>query len=156
MTQQFGVYDWLKLYISNSFICGALSGIASNLVVYPLEVARTRMAMQGLMAKHSLRDIIRLTYSREGLFSGFYKGGLTSLLGIVIYKGVGFTVYEFMKKLNKDRLSESLNSLHFSSGAVAGFVGQFVSYPIEVAKRRMQVAGSFTSDKPTTNSSKLV
>lgn len=125
----------------------------SNLVVYPMEVARTRMAMQGSMAKYSLRDIVRLTYHKEGFLSGFYKGGLTSLLGIVIYKGVGFTVYEFMKKLNQDTLANSLNALHFSSGAIAGFVGQFVSYPIEVTKRRMQVSGSFTSDVPTTRTS---
>ena len=109
--------------------------------------------MQGTMAKFSFRDIVRMTILREGFFSGFYKGGLTSLFGIVIYKGVGFTMFEMMKSLNQEKLNKSLNFLHFSSGAVAGFIGQFVSYPIEVAKRRMQVAGSFTTEIPTQRSS---
>lgn len=127
----------------------------SNAMVYPLEVARTRMALQGQMSSLSLKDIVKHTIEKEGGARGFYKGGVAAMLGIVVYKGVGFTVYEFLKHHNKDRLLNSINFLHFSSGAIAGFIGQLVSYPIEVTKRRMQVKGSFISDHPTATISKL-
>jgi hypothetical protein len=126
----------------------------SNIVVYPLEVARTRMALQGKMSSLTLRDIISLTIQKEGGLLGFYKGGIAAMLGIVIYKGVGFTCYEFLKNHNKDKLLNSINFLHFSSGALAGFIGQLVSYPIEITKRKMQVKGSFMSDHPTATISK--
>jgi hypothetical protein len=107
------------------FLCGAASGVLANITVYPLEVARTRMAMQGQLSKHTLVEIIRGTFQSEGRFSGLYKGGLASVLGTIVYKGVGFSVYELLKKTNKTRLEKSLNFLHFSSGALAGFIGQF-------------------------------
>ena len=107
------------------------------------------MALQGKMSSLPLRDIIKQTILKEGGVVAFYKGGMTAMMGIVIYKGVGFTCFEFLKNHNKDKLLNSINFLHFSSGALAGFIGQLVSYPIEVAKRRMQVKGSFMSDHPT-------
>ena len=155
------MYDWLRMQLHgcnpmNHFICGALSGVLSNIAVYPLEVTRTRMAMQGKMAKLKLSEIVRNTAKSEGGIRGFYKGGFTAMLGIVIYKGVGFTAYEFLKSANRERLLDSINFLHFSSGAIAGFFGQLVSYPIEVTKRRMQVIGSFESRAPTSSNSSFI
>lgn len=121
----------------------------SNMSVYPLELVRTRMAMQGTMAKDNFRQIIRHTLKSEGGMSALYKGGSASVVGIIVYKGVGFTIYEMMKNLNRDSLKNSLNFLQFSSGAVAGLFGQIISYPIEITKRHMQVAGSYASDHPT-------
>lgn len=114
------------------------------------------MALQGKMAHLGMREIIQLTFKNEGGIRGLYKGGLAAMLGIVIYKGVGFTSYEFLKKSNKERLLGWINVLHFSSGAIAGFIGQFVSYPIEVTKRRMQVKGSFATGVPTQSTSKCL
>lgn len=107
------------------------------------------------MSTLKLSEIVRNTAKNEGGIRGFYKGGLTAMLGIVIYKGVGFTSYEYLKSANKDRLLNSINILHFSSGAIAGFIGQLVSYPIEVTKRRLQVKGSFESGMPTASNSSM-
>ncbi len=154
------MYDYLRLKLPGdgpmkNFFAGAISGMISNLSVYPLEFARTRMAMQGAMAKYKLNEIIKLTFKREGGLVAFYKGALASMVGVWLYKGVGFTVYEAMKKMNQNSLKDSLNFLNFSSGATAAFIGQLVSYPIEVTKRRMQVSGSFASGDPQKYSSKL-
>jgi Mitochondrial carrier protein len=138
----------------DTFLSGAISGIISSLIVYPLELARTRMAMQGQMGKLSLTDIIKFTIQKEGGYSAFYKGGLASVLGVIVYKGVGFTMYEALKTKNSESLKKRLIFLHFSSGAMAAFCGQLLSYPIEVTKRRMQVTGTFTSDSPLASVSK--
>lgn len=124
------------------------------MMVYPLELARTRMAMQGKMSKFNLSEIVKYTIQKEGGISAFYKGGLASVLGVIVYKGVGFTMYEAFKGMNSEKLKKSLIFLHFSSGALAAFCGQLLSYPIEVTKRRMQVSGTFTSDSPLASVSK--
>ena len=103
------MYDWLKLRLPKDskmspFIAGAVSGMLSNLSVYPMELARTRMAMQGKMSHYTLLDIIKNTFKREGGLSAFYKGGVASMVGVWIYKGVGFSAYEMIKKANKDSL----------------------------------------------------
>ena len=121
------------------------------MMVYPLELARTRMAMQGKMSQLSLSQIIKYTIQKEGGYTAFYKGGLASVLGVIVYKGVGFTMYETLKSLNSESLKKSLVFLHFSSGALAAFCGQLLSYPIEVTKRRMQVSGTFVSESPLTS-----
>jgi Mitochondrial carrier protein len=110
--------------------------------------------MQGQMGKLSLTDIIKFTIQKEGGYSAFYKGGLASVFGVIVYKGVGFTMYETLKTMNSESLKKSLLLLHFSSGALAAFCGQLLSYPIEVTKRRMQVTGTFTSDTPLASVSK--
>lgn len=158
-SQQFGVYDWLRIYFNSksptdTFISGALSGICANISVYPFELLRTRMAMQGHLSTLSLKEIIIGTRKKEGYIAGFYKGSMASLLGIVIYKGVGFSIYEYLKRHNYDRLENSKFFLNFSSGMIAAFIGQMVSYPIEVAKRRMQVSGTFDSGNPEKHVSK--
>ena len=109
--------------MSQSFVNGAFSGIVSNLSVYPLEVARTRMAMTGEMGTLTLKQIIMRTIEKEGKL-GMYKGATISAFGVVIYKGVGFTAYELLRTLNQSTLAENLNFLHFSSGAVGAFIGQ--------------------------------
>lgn len=124
------------------------------MMVYPLELARTRMAMQGKMSQLSLSQIIKYTIQKEGGYTAFYKGGLASVLGVIVYKGVGFTMYETLKSLNSESLKKSLVFLHFSSGALAAFCGQLLSYPIEVTKRRMQVSGTFVSESPLASVSK--
>lgn len=106
------------------FMCGALSGVMAMISVYPMEVARTRMAMQGQLSHHTLTEIVKGTFQHEGKFAGLYKGGLASIMGTIVYKGAGFTLYELLKKTNTERFEKSLNFLHFSSAAVAAFFGQ--------------------------------
>ena len=109
------------------------------------------MALQGHMSTLKLSEIVRNTTKNKGGIRGFYKGGLTAMLGIVIYKGVGFTSYDFFESAKKDRLLNSINIMHFSSGATAGYIGQLASYPIEVTKGRLQVKGSFERGMPTSS-----
>jgi Mitochondrial carrier protein len=45
-----------------NFIAGALAGVTSSMIMYPLELTRTRMAMRGEMSKFGLREIIKNTY----------------------------------------------------------------------------------------------
>eukprot|EP00613_Pedinella_sp_CCMP2098_P083577 CAMPEP_0171994010 /NCGR_PEP_ID=MMETSP0993-20121228/278739_1 /TAXON_ID=483369 /ORGANISM="non described non described, Strain CCMP2098" /LENGTH=460 /DNA_ID=CAMNT_0012647079 /DNA_START=84 /DNA_END=1466 /DNA_ORIENTATION=+ len=84
--------------------CGALSGITSTLLIYPLDLVRRRMQMQGLQdgggvggggggrAVAEVRQIVRL----EGV-RGLYRGLPSEICKIVPMVGTTFCVYELMK-----------------------------------------------------------
>lgn len=109
------------------------------------------------MSKFSLKEICKNTYKKEGI-TGFYKGVRPALLGIIIYKGFGFSSYEFIYKMLA-HLHIDENRLNFISGASAGLFAQvskkkfflkifLVSYPFDILKKRAQVTSNFTEVDP--------
>lgn len=82
---------------------GALSGVASTLVIYPLDVLRRRMQLQGLhrsqpgQKKGALNEV--LTILRVEGFAGMYRGLTPELCKIVPMVGCTFCVYEAMRDL---------------------------------------------------------
>lgn len=74
-------------------------------------------------------------------FRGFYQGFLATILGIIPYAGVSFFVFESSKQFLKTRNNSSqLSSIEiFTSGLLAGALGQTVAYPLDVIRRRMQL-----------------
>jgi hypothetical protein len=104
-----------------NFVAGSIAGIVSSLILYPLELTRTRMALRGEMRKFTTAQILKKTISREGI-TGLYKGSSIAMLGVMTYKGFGFTFYEEIYKANA-KLNMSNVLLNFSSGAIAGILG---------------------------------
>lgn len=116
------------------FCSGALSGSMAVCVTYPLETLRARMAVdlsdkyrQGYI--RAVQDIVRA----DGIRS-LYSGLRPTLIGIVPYAGISFTVYETCKSENMGHFER------FVAGATAGIVAQASTYPLDVVRRRMQVA----------------
>lgn len=96
-------------------------------------------------------------------FSNFFRGFTPTLLGMIPYAGASFLVHDSASDVmrypilapyttlpNTSR-EESSSSSHkpaqlrywaeLTTGGIAGFVSQTVSYPLEVIRRRMQVGG---------------
>lgn len=96
-------------------------------------------------------------------FSNFFRGFTPTLLGMVPYAGASFLAHDTMSDCMRHPLlapyttlphtsrAESSSTAHkpaqlrywaeLSTGGIAGFVSQTVSYPLEVIRRRMQVGG---------------
>jgi solute carrier family 25 protein 16 len=106
--------------------------------------------------------VVEKVTPRSGL-SNFFRGFTPTLLGMIPYAGASFLAHDSMSDLmripaltpyttlpNTSR-EESITSSHkpaqlrywaeLSTGGIAGFVSQSVSYPLEVIRRRMQVGG---------------
>lgn len=126
---------------------GAVAGIIGMSATYPMDMVRGRISIQegtsqqyrGML--HATRCII----SQEGVLA-LWRGWLPSVIGVVPYVGLNFSVYETLKdvliKKNNYRDERDLSIFtKLSCGAVAGTAGQTVAYPFDVVRRRLQVSG---------------
>ena len=153
---QFALYDHMKLslvtdnkssaqYKYQVAFCGAVSGLGSSFIFYPLEVIKTRMSIKEL-SSHSMLKISRNTIKSEGL-SGLYKGCLPAFMGIIVYKGFGFTCFESIKNYltllgeasQYQGFIKNQHQINWISGALGGTMGQVMSYPLDVVKKKMMV-----------------
>ncbi|KAF7991379.1 hypothetical protein HCN44_002941 [Aphidius gifuensis] len=129
-------------------LAGSLAGVTSQSMTYPLDLARARMAVTQKAEYSTLRSVFYQIYKYEGL-SAFYRGFFATILGVVPYAGCSFFTYDFLKNLIKvDReMNPGLyTTSSLSCGAAAGAVGQTMSYPLDIIRRRMQtsaVKGAF-------------
>lgn len=128
-------------------VSGACAGIIAMSATYPLDMVRGRLTVQegktgqyrGIL--HAARVITR----EEGPLA-LFKGWLPSVIGVIPYVGLNFSVYETLKAcllqhygLRDERDLSVIARL--GCGATAGTVGQTVAYPFDVARRRLQVSG---------------
>jgi len=124
-----------------NFISGSIAGMVATFFTYPAEFVRTRMAIQrGSSARLSILNTIKTIHAKEGS-RAFYRGMLTSFIGMIPYKGTGFLMFYLMKDKMKEcypQISER-KEFDFAFGAVAGFFSQLVSYPLDTVRKKMQV-----------------
>lgn len=86
-----------------SLICGSGAGFISKLIIYPLDLLKKRLQIQGFeearrpfgQVRHysGLVQCCKSMFSEEG-FLGFYKGLCPSLLKAVVVSGTIFCVYD--------------------------------------------------------------
>jgi solute carrier family 25 phosphate transporter 23/24/25/41 len=134
------IYEVNELNATQRLLSGGISGMVSQFVVYPMEVVRSRLAVSEVSVYKGIYDCTLSTY-RSGI-RGFYVGLTPSLLGIFPYAAIDLTIYDFLRTYyikNYDALPTPIFSL--VCGAIASSVGQFVAYPLDLTRRRLQVQG---------------
>jgi hypothetical protein len=82
---------------------GGAAGATSLAFVYSLDYARTRLANDNKSAKkggsrefNGLVDVYRKTIASDGI-AGLYRGFVISCVGIVVYRGLYFGMYDSLK-----------------------------------------------------------
>lgn len=95
------------------------------------------MELENFTYKNNV-EAFKHIHHKEGLL-GFYKGFGAAVCGIIIYRGCTFFVFtttkEYIRKVSPDSYSKWY--VDFGAGALSS-VGQFISYPFEIVRRRMQ------------------
>lgn len=82
------------------FISGAMAGITSVSLTYPLDLIRTRLTLSETRPKANGSLIWRCALEivrEEGGVRSLYRGLAPSLLGIAPYVAINFTSYEYLK-----------------------------------------------------------
>lgn len=82
---------------------GGAAGASSLLFVYSLDFARTRLANDNKSAKkggerqfNGLLDVYKKTLASDGI-AGLYRGFIPSVVGIIVYRGLYFGMYDSIK-----------------------------------------------------------
>jgi len=136
-----GYWTWFAGNVAS----GGAAGASSLLFVYSLDYARTRLANDAKSTKgggerqfNGLVDVYRKTLASDGI-AGLYRGFIPSVVGIIVYRGLYFGVYDSVKpvvlvgSLEGSFLASFLLGWVVTSGAGLG------SYPLDTIRRRMMM-----------------
>lgn len=121
---------------------GGAAGATSLLVVYPLDFARTRLAVDVGSGKAreftGTIDCILKTAKQSGWGKGgVYNGFVVSCVGIVFYRGAYFGLYDTI--LEQDFMKTGGFLVKFSVGYSVTVVAGLLSYPLDTIRRRMMM-----------------
>jgi len=137
--------DSYGLTLSKNIFSGGLAGWGSSCFVYHLDYARTRLANDMKGAKggkreyNGLIDVYKKTLSSDGI-AGLYRGFAISSVGIFVYRGLYFGLYDTVMPTVPEFESQSLTlSVRFTVSYIVTVVAGLASYPIDTIRRRMMM-----------------
>jgi len=136
-----GYWKWF----AGNLASGGAAGACSLFFVYSLDYARTRLANDNKSAKkggsrqfNGLIDVYKQTLKTDGI-QGLYRGFNISCVGIVVYRGLYFGMYDSLKPVV---LTGNMKDSFFASfllGWAITIGAGLASYPIDTIRRRMMM-----------------
>jgi solute carrier family 25 (adenine nucleotide translocator) protein 4/5/6/31 len=137
-----GYWKWF----AGNLASGGAAGACSLLFVYSLDYARTRLANDNKTAKkgggerqfNGLLDVYRKTLATDGV-AGLYRGFNISCVGIIVYRGLYFGMYDSLKPVVlTGNMKDSFLGSFFLGWSITIGAG-LASYPIDTIRRRMMM-----------------
>merc|ERR1712002_772201 len=127
--------------MSANIASGGFAGSLSLCAVYSLDYARTRLAndsngKDGKRQYNGLIDVYKKTLASDGI-GGLYRGFVISCVGIFIYRGMYFGLYDSLKPIVVGDGGSAMVS--FFLGWAVTIVSGLMSYPIDTVRRRMMM-----------------
>mmetsp|Transcript_73405 Transcript_73405/g.153213 ORF Transcript_73405/g.153213 Transcript_73405/m.153213 type:complete len:303 (-) Transcript_73405:130-1038(-) len=146
---QFVTFDHCKTFVCDYFgqsaptvpqrlVCGATAGMCASFVTHPLDVVRTRLAVQP-----ELKGIVHSfsTLWGEGQVAALYKGLGPTLASLGPFVAVNFASYDTIKAYAFTHGVQQGPVSSLLMGAGAGIIAQTACYPLDTIRRRMQLKG---------------
>ena len=135
----------IELPFAALLLCGAASGAFTSLALTPIELVKCKMQvpLTGSSNQRSISNIIRTIFATQGI-AGFWHGQLGTLIRETGGSAAWFGSYEATKILFKkyDKSVEKIDEVkiwqQMLGGAAAGMSYNFVFYPADTIKSRMQ------------------
>ncbi|KAG7260016.1 hypothetical protein CRUP_029464 [Coryphaenoides rupestris] len=134
---------------ANQFLAGASAGLIQCVICCPMELAKTRMQMQGTgekkksarkMYKNSLDCLVRI-YRKEG-FRGINRGMVTTVIRETPAFGIYFLAYDTLtRRLGCEPEDPYMIPKLLFAGGMSGMASWFSTYPVDVIKSRLQADG---------------
>ncbi|XP_014604508.1 PREDICTED: mitochondrial thiamine pyrophosphate carrier [Polistes canadensis] len=130
-------------YLKN-FMVGASAGSIATIISFPFDTIRTRLIAQSSNDK-VYKSIIHLcsVILRQESPKVFFAGLSPTLIQIAPHSGLHFLFYNFLIDTYKKYFKETNISFYNSliSGAVAGLMAKTIVYPMDLARKRLQIQG---------------
>ncbi|KAM7459478.1 hypothetical protein LguiA_036472 [Lonicera macranthoides] len=128
-----------KLPIPASLVAGACAGVSSTLVTYPLELLKTRLTIQRDAYDGLLDAFVKIL--KEGGPGELYRGLTPSLIGVIPYAATNYFAYDTLRKAyRKFFKQERIGNIEtLLIGSAAGAISSSATFPLEVARKHMQV-----------------
>lgn len=133
--------DSYAVKFSKNIASGGAAGAMSLLFVYSLDYARTRLAndakSKGTERQfNGLIDVYTKTLKSDGIV-GLYRGFVISCVGIIVYRGFYFGLYDTLKPMLLG--DDASLVLSFLLGYGVTVSSGLASYPIDTIRRRMMM-----------------
>lgn len=127
---------------TKNIAAGGVAGGLSLCFVYSLDYARTKLANDMKSGKgggereySGLIDVYKKTLKSDG-FVGLYRGFNISFVGIFVYRGLYFGLYDSVIPMIGDDVHPAVK---FTVGYIVTVVSGLASYPIDTIRRRMMM-----------------
>lgn len=121
-----------------TILCGGLTGLNAITLTFPLDVARTRLAVDtqnSSIHEKSLTHTLINLWKSEGI-RGLYKGYSVTFIGSMPYVAIKQTSFDFLK--TNCMVEGYRSALNFVYGSFSGVLGTVLLYPTYMIKRVLQ------------------
>lgn len=131
--------DNSKYKMSIEFLAGALGGIVSRTATAPLDRIKTYQQVYAIETNNAKQLKLKYIFTimiKEGNYSCLWRGNLVNVLKTAPENAIKLMSYEKFKLMLQAKNSKNSNSLEekFLCGSAAGFVSQFVLFPLKTVK----------------------
>jgi len=128
--------------LAKNIISGGVAGSVTLSLLYHLDFCRTRLANDtcsktGKRAFNGMLDVYIKILRSDGI-SGLYRGFGISCVGIFIYRGLYFGLYDSLKPILLRENHQSFSSAFFLGWVVTAIAG-IIDYPLDTTRRRMMM-----------------
>lgn len=132
-------------WLAGNIASGSAAGATTSVFLYHLDYARTRLGtdaqniQEGSQRQYrGLLDVYKKTLASDGIV-GLYRGFSASIIGITVYRGLYFGIYDTMKPVILVGSLKGNFLVSFMLGwSVTTFSG-IIAYPFDTLRRRMMM-----------------
>ncbi|KAH9314749.1 hypothetical protein KI387_023376, partial [Taxus chinensis] len=131
--------------LAGNIASGSAAGATTSTFLYHLDYARTRLGMDaknvlaGSQRRYKgLLDVYKKTLATDGIV-GLYRGFSASIIGITVYRGLYFGIYDTMKPVVLVGSLKGKFIFSFMLGWSVTTVAGVLAYPFDTLRRRMMM-----------------
>lgn len=143
--------DGYMKWLAGNIASGSAAGATTSVFLYHLDYARTRLGtdaqniQEGSQRQYrGLLDVYKKTLASDGIV-GLYRGFSASIIGITVYRGLYFGIYDTMKPVILVGSLKGNFLVSFMLGwSVTTFSG-VIAYPFDTLRRRMMMTSGETA-----------
>jgi len=141
----FNQYQEYTKFCAGNIIMGGAIGSATQLILYPLDMIRLRLATD--MANPNtptrqflgVKDCFNKLYQKDRIW-GLYEGCTVSILSNFLYRGLFFGIYDSLKPLvirPEESNTEKTKNKKFWLAQASSLLAHFTTYPLDTIRKRM-------------------